>query len=72
MENILCLNGSTPFLESKGKLNNALHDLAMQTLKDLGYNLEQIGFHRAKNTCFLSHGMRLLRLSQIKISFLEV
>ncbi|WP_163533607.1 NAD(P)H-dependent oxidoreductase [Helicobacter suis] len=41
MENILCLNGSTPFLESKGRLNNTLHDLAMQTLKDLGYNLEQ-------------------------------
>ncbi|WP_104697493.1 MULTISPECIES: NAD(P)H-dependent oxidoreductase [unclassified Helicobacter] len=41
MKNILLLNGAKVFGASEGRINNTLHNLAIEVLSDLGYKIQQ-------------------------------
>ncbi|EHW0428992.1 NAD(P)H-dependent oxidoreductase [Campylobacter jejuni] len=46
MKNILLLNGGKNFGYSKGELNLTLHNLAVETLKELNYNINETHIDR--------------------------
>lgn len=41
MKNILLINGGKKFAHSEGRLSNTLHNVAKDTLLELGYNIEE-------------------------------
>lgn len=41
MKNVLLINGSMPYLFSKGELNASLQEVAFKTLSKNGFNVEQ-------------------------------
>lgn len=50
MKNVLLINGSKNFGSSRGELNLTLHNLAVQTLQNLGLNTEQTHIDKGYNT----------------------